>query len=387
VSTIVNPFVIIATISLFLGLAAGFVMHRSDFCLAGMFRDLFLFRRTVMIRSLLLLVVSSMVFFEAARQGGLLSVPFPLLYPPTVANLIGGLLFGIGMVLAGGCVVGTLYKLGSGNVLSLTTFAGLILGSGLYAEIHPAWSVFAKRMVLFPDKVTVAQILGVDPLVTVLAVAVPGALLLFSWHKKGKLARTSFAAGYLQPYKAAIVLSLVGCASYVLIGMPMGVTSAFTKIAAFLESNLFANHFESLTFFKHDPLNVVNKLTGSTLLGGVGPTFDALAAIQFPLIFGIIAGSAISALLLREFKVYYRVPVRQYVLAVGGGIVMGLASRMAPTCNVWHLMGGLPILSVSSILFLLGMLPGAWLGGVLLVRIIEKKAGVDSTARCKTWTP
>ena len=43
-------------LSLLLGLAAGFVMHRSDFCLAGMFRDLFLFRRTVIIRSFVLLV-------------------------------------------------------------------------------------------------------------------------------------------------------------------------------------------------------------------------------------------------------------------------------------------------------------------------------------------
>jgi len=386
--TLINPIIVIATISLFLGLAAGFVMHRSDFCLAGMFRDLFLFRRTVMIKSLFLLVVSSMVFFEAARQGGLLSVPFPLLYPPTAANLIGGFLFGVGMVLAGGCVVGTLYKIGSGNVLSLTAFAGLILGSGLYAEIHPAWSVFAKRTVLFPDKVTVAQILGVDPLVTVIAVAVPGALMLFSWHKKKELARASFAAGYLQPYKAAIVLSLVGCASYVLIGMPLGVTSAFTKIASFIESSLFRNHFENLSFFKHVPLNIVNKLTGSPLQGGVGPTFDAIAAIQFPLVSGIIAGSAISALMLKEFKIYYRVPVRQYVLAVGGGTVMGLASRMAPTCNVWHLMGGLPILAASSILFFLGMLPGAWIGGVLLVKIIEKRhANIDNLARCKIWTP
>jgi uncharacterized membrane protein YedE/YeeE len=370
--TLANPFVIIAAISLLLGLAAGYVMHRSDFCLAGMFRDLFLFKRTVMIKSLILLVVSSMVFFEAARQGGLLTVPFPLMYPPSAANLIGGFLFGIGMVLAGGCVVGTLYKMGSGSILSLTAFVGLILGSGLYAEFHPSWAAFAKRTVLFPGKVTVAQILGVDPLVMVLAVAVPGALLLFSWHKKGKLYRPAFAAGYLQPYKAAISLSLISCASYVLIGMPLGVTSSFTKIAGFIERTLFSRHYDNLAYFKNVPLNAVNSLTGASLQGGVGPALDALAVIQFPLVFGIIAGSAISALLLSEFKLYYRVPLRQYALSASGGIVMGLAARMAPTCNVWHLMGGLPILSVSSILFFIGMLPGAWLGGGLLVRILAK---------------
>jgi uncharacterized protein len=374
-----DPYLFIGSVSLALGLAAGFVMHRSDFCMAGMFRDLFLFRRTAMIKSFVLLVLTSMLLFEAARQAGLLSAyPFPLLYPPTAANLIGGLLFGIGMVFAGGCVVGTLYKMGAGSVLSLTAFAGLVFGSGLYAEFHPAWAAFAKSTVLAPGKVTIAQILNVDPLLPVLAVAVPGALLLLSWHRKGGLVRPAFAAGYLQPSKAALLLSLIGALSYVLVGMPLGVTSSFTKIAGFVESGLFASHFDGLVFYQAVPLNFVHRLTGSVLTGGAGPRFDALAAIQLPLISGIVAGSAVSAALLGELKFYYKVPVRQYALAAAGGTIMGLASRMAPTCNVWHLMGGLPLLSASSMLFFLGMLAGAWIGGMILVKVLA--AGPARTA-------
>jgi hypothetical protein len=373
-----NPYVFVGMISLVLGLAAGFIMHRSDFCVAGMFRDLFLFRRTVMLKSLIVLVVASTLLFEAARRLGLLSAyPFPLLYPPTAANLIGGLLFGIGMVLAGGCVVGTLYKMGAGSVLSFTAFAGLILGSGLYAPIHPVWAGFIEKTTLFPGRVTVAHIIGVDPLVPALAVAVPGALLLSFWLRRGKLTRPAYADGYLQPYKAALALSLIGAASVVLLGMPMGVTSSFTKIAGFLESTLFSRHFEGLVFYQKVPLNYVHHLTGSVLTGGAGPRFDALAAIQFPLVFGIVAGSAISAALLRELRIYYRAPFRQYLLAAGGGVIMGLASRLAPTCNVWHLLGGLPILSASSILFLVGMLAGAGLGATLLVRVL---AGRDAAS-------
>jgi uncharacterized protein len=370
-SVSIHPFVFLGIVSLFLGFAAGFVMHRSDFCMAGMFRDLFLFRRTVMVKSFVLLVVTSMVLFEAARWTGLLSVyPFPLLYPPTAANLIGGLLFGVGMVLAGGCVVGTLYKMGAGSVLSLTAFGGLIFGSGLYAEIHPAWAAFVNKTTMFPGKITVAQIVGVDPLIPVLVVAVPGALLLFSWHKKGELVRPAFAAGYLQPYKAALALSLIGVVSYVLIGMPMGVTSSFTKIAGFIESVFWKSHFDRLAYYQGMPLSYFHRETASVLTGGPGPSYDALAAIQIPLIIGIVAGSAISAALLGELRIYYRVPARQYALAGGGGIMMGLASRLAPTCNVWHLLGGLPILSASSLLFFLGLLPGAWLGGMFLVRVL-----------------
>lgn len=372
----VQPSLFLGIISLVLGLAAGYVMHRSDFCLAGMFRDLFLFRRTVMIKSLVLLVVVSMVLFEAARLLGFLSVyPFPLLYAPSAGNAIGGFLFGIGMVLAGGCVVGTLYKMGSGSAVSLVAFGGLILGSGLYAEIHPFWAEFVKKTTVFPGKITIGQIMGVDPLVPVLVVSLPGAILLLLWRSRGELARPSFASGYLQPYKAALALALIGTASYILLGMPMGVTSSFTKAAAFVESTLLAEHYASLSFFKGMPLNFVHAITGATLIGGPGPAYDALAAVQIPLIIGIVAGSAVSAALLKELHFYYRVPPRQYVLAAAGGVLMGFASRLAPTCNVWHLLGGLPILAASSILFLFGMFPGAWLGGKLLLKVLAAQQG------------
>ncbi|MCF6187818.1 MAG: YeeE/YedE family protein, partial [Desulfobulbaceae bacterium] len=74
-----------------------------------------------MLRALLLLIVASMVLFEMFRQLGFLPLyPFPLLGSPSLANIVGGILFGIGMVTAAGCVVGTLYKMGGGSVISAT---------------------------------------------------------------------------------------------------------------------------------------------------------------------------------------------------------------------------------------------------------------------------
>ena len=84
---------------------------------------------------------------------------------------------------------------------------------------------------------------------------------------------------------------------------------------------------------------------------------------------GIVLGSAASALLLGEWRVH-RAPARQLASALAGGVIMGFASRMAPTCNVWHLLGGLPILATSSFLFLAGLLPGAWIGGRLLTAFV-----------------
>ena len=52
------------------------------------------------LRILLLLLFVSMLLFEAARlSGSLASYPFPLFAPPSLATALGGMIFGIGMVL------------------------------------------------------------------------------------------------------------------------------------------------------------------------------------------------------------------------------------------------------------------------------------------------
>ncbi|WP_223906890.1 YeeE/YedE thiosulfate transporter family protein [Geobacter sp. AOG1] len=357
--------------SLLLGVVAGFIMHRAGFCMAGAFRDFFLFRQAFMLRQLLLLVVVSMILFEAARLMGFLPLyPFPLLGPPTLASLVGGALFGVGMVLAGGCVVGTLYKLGAGSVLSGVALAGLLFGSVLYGEIHPWWGAFARATIMGKGSLTLPDALGADPLLPItLAVVVVG-VLLYRWLRQGKLQRHSPVRGYLQPWLAALLLALTGLCSYLLVGMPLGITTAYAKLGASIEQFVAPRHFAGLVFFKGLPLDYRYPLTQERLVGGPGPAFDGVAAIQYPLLLGLVLGGLVSAVLVREFRFYYRVPVCQYGSAFAGGLIMGLASRMTPGCNIWHIFGGLPILAIQSILFVMGLLPGAWLGGKLLTRLI-----------------
>lgn len=366
-----HSYAVIVSASFLLGWAAGYVMHRSDFCIAGMFRDLFLFRNTSMLRMLVLAVVASMILFEVARLLGLLSTyPFPLLGPPSLANLVGGLLFGMGMVLAGGCVVGTLYKMGAGSLLGALAVLGLIAGSTLYAEVHPVWSVLVRATTVFPGKITVPEILGVTPTLLVVPVAAAGSLLLLRWYRKDRWQRSSSAEGYLQPWRAALGLALIGTLSFAVIGMPLGITTAYAKMGAYIENAVLPQHLAGLAYFQAQSLNYRPPFGDITLHGGAGPVLDGIAVVQFPLILGIVLGAGASAAMLREFRIYWRVPLRQCASAVIGGVVMGAAARMAPACNVWHLLGGLPILAVQSILFVVGLVPGAWLGSRLLTRLV-----------------
>lgn len=370
-----NPYLIIVITSSLGGLLGGFIMHRSDFCVTGMFRDLFLFGDGFMLRMLGVLIITSMLLFELALLGGAISFhPFPLLGSPSVANIIGGFLFGIGMVLAGGCVVGTLYKMGAGSVVSIVAFVGLLLGSTLYAEFHPWWGGFARATQMGGGAVTLPQLLKLPSYSLTLPVVFMGAVYLWRNYRRGELTRHTLLAGSMPPWQAAVALALIGFVSYLFVGMPLGITTSYAKLGATVEALFAADHVASLSYFQAMPLNYTPPLANRAITGGAGPQLDAVAAIQYPLVIGITLGAMISALLLRELRFHYRVPRAHYMSALLGGLLVGLAARMVPGCNIWHLWGGVPILAIQSLLFLLGLLPGTWLGSKLLTRYVIKSS-------------
>ncbi|MCK9388599.1 MAG: YeeE/YedE family protein [Sulfuritalea sp.] len=366
-----QPYLLIILSSLAIGLTAGFVMHRSDFCVTACFRDVFLFRDFFLMRQMLLLVVVGMVLFEAGRLTGAISIyPFPGLGPPSLSNVIGGFIFGIGMVLAGGCVCGSLFKLGAGSAASLLAVIGMLTGSAFYAEIHPQWSAFAKSTVLIQGVITLPQWLKLPPTALLLPLATGGSFWLFREFRAGRMDRPAFAVGHLAPWRAALILAFLGFASYVLIGMPLGITTSYSKLGAGIEALFAPEHVNNLGYFAVQSINYTPPFSDRPIIGGPGPQLDAVSAIQYPLLIGIICGAFFSAARLGEWRLQWRLPRRQFVSALTGGLLLGLAARMAPSCNVWHLWGGMPILALQSILFLVGLIPGTWIGARLLARFV-----------------
>jgi uncharacterized membrane protein YedE/YeeE len=366
-----QPYLLIVVSSLAIGLAAGFVMYRADFCVTACFRDAFLFRDFFLLRQLLLLVVVSMALFEAGRQTGVLgNYPFPLLGLPSLGTVIGGFVLGIGMVLAGACVCGSLYKLGGGSVLSLIAVAGMLVGSTAYAEIHPQWTSFANASLLVSDAITLPQLLQLPPWALLLPLAAAGGFWLWREFRAGRMDRPNHAVGYLAPWKAVIVLALLGFASWALVGMPIGITTTYAKLGAALQSLIAPDYVDSLAYFQRQPLEYTPPFADQPIRGGPGPQLDAIAAIQYPLLLGIVFGAFIAAASIGEWRLQWRFPPRQWLSALGGGLLLGLAARMTPSCNIWHLWGGLPILALSSLLFLIGLLPGIWVGARLLTRFV-----------------
>jgi uncharacterized protein len=115
------------------GLAFGFVLQRGRFCFASAFRDLFLLGHGRTMKG----CCSALPLLRWAshrhgspgthRRPGFQSADGER-SARRRAHRLGGLLFGVGMVLAGGCVSGSLYRMGEGYVASWVAFAGLMGG-------------------------------------------------------------------------------------------------------------------------------------------------------------------------------------------------------------------------------------------------------------------
>src|ERR1700694_5950204 len=131
-----------------LGLGLGLVLQRGRLCFAGAFRDLFLMRNGTMMRAIIVgLAIMTPVFALIESRGvpepGFGALPAGAHVVALGLNLVaGGLLFGIGMVVAGGCVSGTLYRIGEGYLASWASLLGILLGLSLAAHSWNAWYAF-----------------------------------------------------------------------------------------------------------------------------------------------------------------------------------------------------------------------------------------------------
>jgi hypothetical protein len=314
----------------------------------------------------MLVVLTSLLLYISRILGIVASYPPSFFGTPSMANLLGGVIFGAGMVLAGGCAIGTLYKMGTGNLVSVFSFAGILLGSALFAEFYSVNLSFAEATMFFEGKTSAEHIVGN----TGLLILIPGliaAFFFYKWKKEKKWTQKTYARGHLYPWKAAIFMVFIIMLSYILSGRPLSVTSGYAKLSAYLEDQFFPAHMANLRFFKEDSPRL---LYGTVMSGRLGTGVDSVAVTQIPMIIGVVLGSFLSSAKLREFRISSLPPKRQIFSALSGGIMMAVGSLMAGGCNVWHIMGGLPVIAFQSLLFLAGITVGAYVGTNILKRVI-----------------
>ena len=112
-----------------IGFLFGFFLQKGDLCGASAFSEVLLMKSWKKTWGLWVCIVTGMAGFAILDLLGLVTLnPKPFQW----ANiLIGGILFGIGMVLSGGCISGSLYKAGIGHINSIVSLVGIPIGIAL----------------------------------------------------------------------------------------------------------------------------------------------------------------------------------------------------------------------------------------------------------------
>lgn len=112
------------------GLAFGILIERGQICFTSAFRDLFLVGRSVMAKAIIVGMAMSSVLTVIIISVYDLT---PITQIAALSTFVGGVLFGLGIVMASGCETGMMYRLMEGQVLFLPVFAGNVIGATLLA--------------------------------------------------------------------------------------------------------------------------------------------------------------------------------------------------------------------------------------------------------------
>ena len=122
---------------LLIGAGLGILFERGRYCFFCVFRDLFEKRDS---RGMYAILVSigvgtigyAVIFSTRIPTPTADNVPTDAhIAPVSLALVIAGLAFGLGMVISGGCIAGHLYRLPEGHLRSIPALAGVVLGFGL----------------------------------------------------------------------------------------------------------------------------------------------------------------------------------------------------------------------------------------------------------------
>ncbi len=113
------------------GIGFGLLIERAQICFTSAFRDMWITGRTVMAKAIIFGMAASAIGIFSYVQLGM--APKIMWAGPNAA--IGGLLFGFGIVLAGGCETGWMYRAVEGRVHYWWVGLGNVIGSTLLAPV------------------------------------------------------------------------------------------------------------------------------------------------------------------------------------------------------------------------------------------------------------
>jgi len=358
-----------------IALVMGAVVNKTNFCTMGAVSDLVNIGDSGRFRAWLLAIAVAILGVALLEPMGLVNPADA--FPPYrsgellwAENLLGGLLFGIGMTLASGCGNKCLIRIGGGNIKSIMVM--LVIGVIAYFMVTPfPGSDQTLFSLLFYDWIRplsvnlgASQDLGAllggesaDKARTVIGVVLGVLLLLFVF-------KSSDFRGSLDNVLGGLVVGLaIVAAWYVTTNVIIDADGEqLTPIEYYEQWDMLADSDEGKPA-QGRPLSpqsytFINPMAQS--LGYAGSRFDnTLLTFGVMAFLGVIAGSLLWSILSRSFRFEWFSSVGDFFNHLIGAILMGFGGTLALGCTIGQGITGISTLATGSFITFVAIVFGS----------------------------
>lgn len=341
-----------------IGIGLGASLHWFHFGFSRSFRLLLVERKTLAMRAILWmlgLAITGFALLQANAMSWQAEALNGLVRPFGVANIIGALLFGIGMQLGIGCTSGTLNRAGQLQMLSLPTLVAMVVG-GTFAvsqlDIWRDWPVFAH----WSFSQSMAWPLAVVIQLGILGLLYRG-LLGFEKTRNDKV-ESLISRGRLHRWgAAALALAVLNTLLFWVSGAPWSISAMFPywgiHTLDWLETDLIDWPFWNYVSENQNHLNA--------------SSFENTVSVTT---WGVVIG-ALCVTLLKAPKSdsNQSADVKAWGVSLVAGFIMGVGAILASGCNIGAFFSGIASGSLHGWLWLPFALIGNWIGIFLKSRI------------------
>jgi uncharacterized protein len=337
-----------------IGAIFGFVVQRTNFCAMGSLADIAAFGDYRRFRTWLLATAVAVIGTQCLQHFAVVDLERSMYLGTNInwlGNILGGLLFGVGMVFAGGCASRNLVRLGSGDVraavvlLVMGSFAYMTLGGilgPLRAELEnlTAVELAEDSSASLATALSQASSIGDASATWLVAAFLAAALVVYCFSDRAFRTSPLHIVG-------GIVVGLCVVAGWALSGL------TYDEFAA------SPGYAQSLTYVRAtgDAMEYLERYTAIVV-----PGFGTAT------VFGAIAGGLFGALISGKFRLVGFADSTDTLRNIAGGALMGVGGITALGCTIGQSVTGVSTLAIGSLLAAVAIVFGGFVGLRLLER-------------------